>query len=253
MGDVVQREAGEALVLDLDGFEGPIDLLLALAREQKVDLTRISILALATQYLEFIARRRALRLEIAADYLVMAAWLAYLKSRLLLPPAERQDEEPSPEAMAASLAAQLRRAEAIQAAAARLRARPKLGEDVFARGMPEGVEIVGRITYVTSLAEFLAAYPRRVRERPTLTIVPTGLHSIEAALRRLEGLLGRMPEWQTLQYFLPPGLEGLVARSAIASTLVAALELARCGRARLRQERPFGPVYVRKTGPTADA
>ena len=250
------EETEDGLVLDLDGFEGPIDLLLALARDQKVDLTRISILQLADQYLDFIAQRRALRLEIAADYLVMAAWLAYLKSRLLLPEPEReQEEEPSAEAMAASLAAQLRRLEAIQAAAARRRARPKLGEEVFGRGAPEGIEIVGRVTYAVSLAEILTAYThrRKLAAPPVLTIASTGLHSIEAALQRLERMLGRIPEWQTLQHFLPPGLDGLIARSAVAATLVAALELTRSGRLRMRQDRPFGPVYLRKAGPIGSA
>ena len=240
----------EGLLLDLDGFEGPIDLLLTLARDQKVDLARISILQLATQYLDFIGSRRALRLEVAADYLVMAAWLAYLKSRLLLPDPP-SDEEPSAEVMAARLAAQLQRLEAVQAAAARLRARPKLGEEVFGRGAPEGLEIIGRVTYVISLTDVLSAYARRRRKAPpaALTIQPMRLHSVEAALERLERMLGRMPEWQVLEHFLPPTGDDLFKRSAVASMLIAALELTRSGRLVLRQEHPFGPLYLRKAGP----
>ena len=249
-------DAGAGLLLDLDGFEGPIDLLLALARDQKVDLARISILQLADQYLAFIERRRVLRLEIAADYLVMAAWLAYLKSRLLLPQEERPEEQPSAEELAEGLAFQLRRLEAMKDAAVRLLARPKLGEEVFPRGAPEGAEIVVRPVYSLSLFELLKAYAdrRRAAEAPAaLTVGSAGLFSIDAAIERFERMLGRLPDWQTLQAFLPPGLRaGLPARSALASTLVAALELTRTGRLQLRQERSFGPIYLRPSGGAAE-
>lgn len=248
-GDDLAQDVGVGLLLDLDGFEGPIDLLLALARDQKVDLARISILQLADQYLAFIERRRVLRLEIAADYLVMAAWLAYLKSRLLLPKEERQEEQPSAEELAEGLAFQLRRLEAMKEAADRLLARPKLGEEVFPRGAPDGTEIIARPVYSLSLFALLKAYAdrRQVSEAPApLTVGSAGLFSIDAALERFERMLGRLPDWQALQAFLPPGLRsGLPARSALAATLVAALELTRTGRLQLRQERSFGPIYLR--------
>ncbi len=243
------------LLLDLDGFEGPIDLLLALAREQKVDLARISILQLADQYLEFIARSQALRLEIAADYLVMAAWLAYLKSRLLLPEKEREEVRPTAEEMADALAFQLRRLEAVKAAAAQLLARPRLGETVWPRGAPEGTEVVLRPRYQISLFDLLRSYPnRRGTAQPQLTIVSTGLHTVEAALQRLERNLGRAGGWQSLLSFLPAKLRGgLPARSAVAATLLAALELSKLGRARLRQDRLFGPLYLRPADPPASS
>jgi len=242
------------LFLDLDGFEGPIDLLLVLAREQKVDLTKISILALAEQYLSFITRARSLRLEIAADYLVMAAWLAYLKSRLLLPVQEEQEVEPTAEEMAEALAFQLRRLEAMQEAAVRLMARPRLGEQVFPRGAPGGLQVVSAIRYELPLFDLLRAYAaqRNRRQASRLTIEPGRLHSVEAALQRLQRLLGRTPDWQTLSAFLPRGLKGdIVGRSGVASTLLAALELAKDGRLSLRQDRQFGPIWVRTGGDVA--
>ena len=184
--------ADEQLVLNLEGFEGPIDLLLTLARDQKVDLTHISILALAEQYLRFVQEARRLELEIAADYLVMAAWLAYLKSRLLLPKEEQGDDEPSGEEMAAALAFQLRRLEAIREAGTRLMARAQLGRDVFARGAPEGLRLVTRPEYEGSLFELLQAYGtvcRRGKAEP-LQIEPTRLFSMEDLLERLVGAVG---------------------------------------------------------------
>ncbi|HSE77809.1 MAG TPA: ScpA family protein [Alphaproteobacteria bacterium] len=238
-----------ALVVDLEGFEGPIDVLLTLARDQKVDLTKISILALADQYLAFIDGARELRLEIAADYLVMAAWLAYLKSRLLLPtPAESQDE-PSAAEMAEALAFQLRRLQAMQDAGVRLMARPQLGRDVFARGAPEGLRIVARPQYEATLYDLLRAFgEHKARvERGRLDIVPSELYSMEMALERLSTMLGRMPEWTTLISFLPQGIgDSLVLRSAHAAMLAAGLELVRSGRMHIRQDVPFGPIYVRK-------
>lgn len=245
--------AEERLVVDLEGFEGPLDLLLALAREQKVDLKRISILRLADQYLDFIAHARQLRLEVAADYLVMAAWLAYLKSRLLLPVAE-QEEEPTAAEMAAALAFQLQRLQAMQDAGARLLARPRLGREVFRRGAPERFRTLRTPVYHVTLFDLLKGYAEQHRRRDTaiLHITPTDLYSVDDALKRLRRLLGRTPDWQSIVHFLPPNIrEGVVARSALASTFVASLELARSGKVQLRQNTPFGPIYLRTVPETS--
>lgn len=237
----------DRLLLDIDGFEGPIDVLLALARDQKVDLTRISILALADQYLSFISHARQLRLELAADYLVMAAWLAYLKSRLLLP-APPGDEEPSGAEMAAMLAFQLQRLEAMKDAGVRLMERARLGRDFFKRGEPEAISTVTRPYFEVTLYEVLRAYARQYsrKEGSTLHIAPTELYSIEDAIARLRDVIGNIPDWTMLSRFLPPGLkDALLFRSAVASTFVATLELARSGRIELRQGDPFSPVYIR--------
>ena len=237
------------LVVDLEGFEGPIDVLLTLARDQKVDLTKISILALADQYLAFIESARELRLEIAADYLVMAAWLAYLKSRLLLPAPVESENEPSAAEMAEALAFQLQRLQAMQDAGVRLMARPRLGRDVFVRGAPEGLRIVARPQYEATLYDLLRAFgEHKARvERGRLDILPSELYSMEMALERLSTMLGRMPEWTTLASFLPQGLgNSLIFRSAHAAMLAAGLELVRSGRMHIRQDAPFGPIYVRK-------
>ena len=238
----------DGLIVDLDGFEGPIDMLLALARDQKVDLTHISILQLADQYLTFIAQARRVRLELAADYLVMAAWLAYLKSRLLLP-AREEDEEPSGPELAEALQFQLRRLEAMQAAGARLMGRPRLGRDVFARGAPEGIQLVARPVYDVALYDLLQAYgEQRMRlESSVLEILPTDLYSVDEALKRLSTLLGSTPDWAVLTSFLPEQfMEGVVMRSAIAATFTASLEMAREGKLKLRQATAFGPLYIRK-------
>lgn len=235
------------LVVDLDGYEGPIDVLLALAREQKVDLTRISILRLADQFLAFIAAARRLKLEIAADYLVMAAWLAYLKSRLLLPQPPALDE-PSGEELAAALAQQLQRLEAMQQAGIRLMARPQLGRDVFRRGAPEGLPRILVPVWDVSLYDLLKAYGdgRQRKEGAVLHIAPPELLSMDDALQRLERMLGRIPDWRSLMSFLPPvGGSGIVWRSAIAATFAASLELVRSGRLQLRQDTAFGPIYLR--------
>ena len=237
-----------ALVLDLEGYEGPIDVLLQLARDQKVDLTQISILALANQYLDFVSRARRLRLELAADYLVMAAWLAYLKSRLLLP-GPGDDEEPSGAEMAAALKYQLQRLLAMREAGARLMGLPRLGRDVFARGEPAPLRVVAETTYDISLYELLSAYGRtRSRvQATTLRIDPAELFSVDDALQRLGKLLGGMPGWNTLASFLPADLRGgLLWRSAVASTLAATLEMSRQGRVRIRQDGPFQPIYLRR-------
>ncbi len=248
-GDLDYRERRSAeLVLDLDGFEGPIDLLLTLAREQKVDLTKISILALAEQYLDFIQQARRLRLEIAADYLVVAAWLAYLKSRLLLPVSKDDEGEPSGAELAAALACQLQRLEAMRDAGQKLFARPLLGRDVFARGDPEGIRVVSRSEYVDTLYDLLRAYGQ-LKSRgkaETLQIEVMELYSMDLALERLTEMLGGMPDWTTLTSFLPSDLQGLMRTSAVASTFAASLELVRSGSAELRQEQDFGPIYLRR-------
>ena len=241
-----ETESSGTLVLDLEGYEGPIDMLLQLARDQKVDLTRISILALANQYLDFVSRARKLRLELAADYLVMAAWLAYLKSRLLLPEPE-EGEEPSGAEMAAALKYQLQRLQAMRDAGVHLMALPRLGRDVFARGEPVPLRVVAETTYDISLYELLSAYGRSRSQAQitTLRIDPADLYSVDDALNRLTGLLGDMPGWQTLSSFLPPELQGgLLWRSAIASTLAASLEMSKQGRLRIRQDGPFAPIYL---------
>lgn len=237
-----------ALILDLDGFEGPIDLLLSLARDQKVDLAKISILALAEQYLAFIAAARQLRLELAADYLVMAAWLAFLKSRLLLPEPPRDDDGPSGEEMAAAFAHRLQLLAAMRRAGAALMAGTLLGRDVFPRGAPDGIPCIDRPVYELSLYELLRAYGDSQRRRcgEVLVVAPPALHSLDDALRRLGRLVGHVPDWRELAAFLPDEFRGgLYRRSALAVTFAAALELARAGRIELRQERAFGPIHLR--------
>ena len=235
------------LILDLDGFEGPIDLLLGLAKDQKVDLKRISILELADQYLAYIEGVRQLRLELASDYLVMAAWLAYLKSRLLLPRAD-DDEEPDPELLAETLALQLRRLEAMREAGQRLFARDLLGRDVFPRGGAEGLLVIPRVFYSPSLHDLVRAYAnqRRRDHLRTMSIEPSEIYSVEVALRRLATMVGQNLDWMSLQSFLPLNLaDGLVARSALASTFAASLELAREGKIEVQQANMFGPIYLR--------
>lgn len=240
--------ADEPMIVDLEGFEGPLDMLLALARLQKVDLMSISILQLAEQFLSFIRSARNLRLEIAADYLVMAAWLAYLKSRLLLPP-EPGEEGQSGEEMAAALAFRLQRLEAMRKAAAQLMGRDRLGRDVFARGMPEGVRLVTRSAYVLSLFELLSGYSqgrsRRAAVAPML-IQRAAVYSMDDALIRMRRLLGSIPDWAVLEKFLPEDLQlsGAV-RSAIAATFIATLEMVRLGQAEMQQHEVFGPIYLR--------
>jgi segregation and condensation protein A len=245
--DFEDQPPEDRLVLDLDGFEGPIDVLLVLAREQKVDLTKIKIVPLVDQYLAFISQARKLKLEIAADYLVMAAWLAYLKSRLLLP--EPPEDEPSGEEMAANLAWQLQRLEAMQAAGVTLFARPRLGWDVFRRGMPEVIAADKKPRYEATLYDLLKAYAdqkRRVDAVQMLRIAPTSLYSVEDALERLEARLGKLPDWEVLVNFLPEDLrDPVVVRSATASTFAASLELAKQGRLLLRQLETFGPIYLK--------
>lgn len=247
--------ADAGLVLDLDGFAGPIDLLLALARAGTVDLAKISILQLADQYLDFIRRARPPRLEIAADYLVMAAWLAWLKSRLLLPEDDSAPDEPDPAELAEALALRLRRLDAMRRAAGRLMARDLLGRDVFARGMAEGVGTVAKPVYAVTLHDLLAAWAgnARARERRgALRIRPGPLFGLDEALRRLSALVGGAVEWTALARFLPPppgARDGLQERSQTASTFAAALELARRRRVEIRQSATFGSVFLRLRAP----
>lgn len=236
------------LVVALDGFDGPIDLLLGLAREQKVDLSKISILALAEQYLAFIASARQLRLEVAADYLVMAAWLAYLKSRLLLP--ELPEDEPNLGDMAEALKFQLLRLEAMQKASQQLLALPQLGVDIFMRDAPCGLEVDIKPVYYLPLYDLLAALgaPQRRRKPETYSVVRNRLFSMEESLVHLRRMLGIMPNWVTLQNFLPEvmGQQPLEARSAVASTFAATLEMVKSGELELRQDGTFAPIYMRR-------
>jgi segregation and condensation protein A len=246
--------APEQLVLDLDGYEGPIDLLLSLAREQKVDLAKISILALADQFLGFIAARRQLKLEIAADYLVMAAWLAFLKSRLLLPQPHDEDEADAAQ-MTAALGHRLKLLEAMQTAGRSLMARPRLGQDFFLRGAPEGLEAVPVVSWRLELFELLRAYGNSRRRTATalLVVEPSAYYSMEDALKRFAHFLGRLPDWRALVRFLPDDPHGdQMRRSALAATFAAALELARLGHITLRQDRAFGPIWL-KSPPAARA
>lgn len=240
----------DRLTLDLDGWEGPLDLLLALARGQKVDLATISILALVDQYLAFIRDARGLRLELAADYLVMAAWLAYLKSCLLLPKDPEQD--PSPEELALRLQLRLQRLGAMREAGARLMARDRVGRDVFPRGAPEGLRVVRKAAWRANLYDLIAAYGAvRARSAPHYHVVrQRPVMTLEAALERIQRLVGvRLDgarlDWARLESFLPDTADPAFRRSALASSFVAALELARRGRIEIAQEAPFAPVRVR--------
>lgn len=235
----------ERLTLDLDGWEGPLDLLLTLARTQKVDLREISILSLVEQYLTFIADAKKLKLEIAADYLVMAAWLAYLKSCLLLPKDEEAD--PSPEELALRLQLRLQRLSAMREAGARLLARDRLGRDVFARAAPEGLRVVRKCAWQADLYDLIAAYGSvRARNEPAVHVVGRRpVMTLEEALLRVERLIGVNMDWATIESFLPDTQDPEFRRSALASSFVAALELARQGKVQLDQKSPFSPLLVR--------
>ncbi len=238
----------ECLVVDVDGFEGPLDLLLQLARDQKVDLAKISILALAEQYLAFIEAARRLRLEIAADYLVMAAWLAYLKSRLLLP-AEEEDEEPSGEELAAALARRLKHLEAIREAGRRLMGFARLGIDVFARGEPEPLSVNTRIVWDAKLYDLLSAYATlRLRGIAShVTLERRTVFTLQEARDRLMRMIGATPQWETLDSYLVEYLaEPELRVTARASAFSASLELVREGELELKQSAPFAPLYVRR-------
>jgi len=242
-----------SLLVDVTGFEGPLDLLLHLARNQKVDLSRISIQALAEQYLKFIDSARAIRLELAADYLVMAAWLAYLKSRLLIPK-QPGDEGESGEELAAVLQFRLKRLEAMRDAAARLVNRNRLGRDVFARGMPEMVIIDKRNEYSASLYDLLTAYAIQ-RQRQAVTnvrIAKRGVWSLKEARDILTRLVGTFKDWTALDQFLIAYMTTPEERStAIASSFAATLELVREGHIEMRQQDAFAPLYLRSRATAA--
>jgi len=249
--DGYETASAHQLVLNLEGFEGPLDLLLLLARAQKVDLTQIAILPLVEQYLDFIAEARRLKLEVAADYLVMAAWLAYLKSRLLLPD-EADDDEPSAEEMAMRLQLQLQRLNAMRDCGARLMGRDRMGRDTFARGNPEPVIVHKKAAYDVTLYELLKAYAQqRTRNTVVALHIPVRpVYTLDEALHRLSKMLGEMPDWTILQAFLPSHLDDpRMVRSAIASMFVAGLELAREGKAEIQQTETFGPIFMRGKNP----
>ncbi|RDV01078.1 segregation/condensation protein A [Undibacter mobilis] len=237
-----------AMIVDVEGFEGPLDLLLTLARQQKVDLHKISILALADQYLIFIEQARKVRLELAADYLVMAAWLAYLKSRLLLPEAA-PGEGPSAEDMALALANRLRRLEALREFASRMMDRPQLGRDVFGRGLPEPIAEIKKPEYTATLYDLLSAYAVQ-RQRTTLSRVrfkKRTVWSLAEARQTLERMIGQSSDWSRIDSFLIQYVvEPALAATVFASSFASALELVRDGRAEIHQKDAFSPIYMRK-------
>ena len=245
MTDLFRARDDDALTLTLDGWEGPLDLLLSLARAQKVDLHAISILALVEQYLAYLAQAGALKIEIAADYLVMAAWLAYLKSCLLLPRDEQAD--PSPEELAVRLQQRLMRLDAMREAGARLVGGDRIGRDVFVRGWPEGLRLVRTAAWQASAFDLYAAYGRvRARTQPAMHVVAhRAVMTLEDAIARVAALIGQAIEWTSLEAFLPVTRDPAFRRSALASSFVAALELARQGRVELAQAEAFGDVRLR--------
>jgi segregation and condensation protein A len=251
---VSDRLAAEALIVDVDGFEGPLDLLLMLSRTQKVDLRQISILALARQYLAFIDEAKTLRIELAADYLVMAAWLAFLKSRLLLPP-DPAAEGPSGEELAAHLAFQLERLAAMRDVAAKLMARDQLGRDMFARGLTEDVARVRRVQWTASLLDLMQAYARiRTRDdfRP-FVLDREAVMTMEQALERMRHLIGFAGDWTDIASYLPDGWDAdpVRRRSSTAATFAASLELVKEGKIELRQSDVYAPILIRKRTPRA--
>lgn len=246
---VSERVAAEALIVDVGAYEGPLDLLLTLSRTQKVDLRQISILALAHQYLAFVEKAKELRLELAADYLVMAAWLAFLKSRLLLPP-DPTDDGPSGEELAAHLAFQLERLEAMRKSAARLMARDQLGRDFFARGVTEDVQRVRKVTYTATLLDLMQGYARiKTKDdfRPFM-LDRDAVMTMEQALNSLRHLIGFAGEWTDIMSYLPEGwqLDPAKRRSSTAATFAASLELAKEGKIDIRQGETFAPIQIRK-------
>lgn len=251
---VAERREEEMLVVDLSGFEGPLDLLLAMARTQKVDLMQISVLQLAEQYLIFVEKARALRIELAADYLVMAAWLAFLKSRLLLPP-DPTEEGPNAEDLAAHLAFQLERLNAMREAASSLMARDRLGQQRFVRGAPEQVTKNRQVKWEAGLIDLMRAYARlRTRDefRP-YAFDRRDVFTMEQALERVRSLIGYVGDWTSLSEFMPDGWEGdgPRRRSATAATFAATLELARQGQLEIRQSETFAPIAIRRRSPDA--
>jgi len=245
-----ERSESEQLLLYLGSFDGPIDMLLSLARDQKVDLTKISILALAHQYLDFVEKARALRLELAADYLVMAAWLAYLKSRMLIPQEERKQAEPTAQELADALQFQLRRLEAMRKTADDLFRLPRLGFNVFSRGEPEGLHVSYVAKYDMTYYDLLKSYGdvKQRQQNSVYKLNPVKLFTLEEAMSRMESMLGKIPqEWVSLFMFLPGGLtERIRKRSAVASTFGGALEMVKRGLLELQQEKNYAPIYIRR-------
>ncbi|MEZ0244158.1 MAG: ScpA family protein [Sphingomonas sp.] len=241
----MDAEASETLTIDIDGWEGPLDLLLTLARNQKVDLRAISILELVDQYIAFMEHAREIKLELAADYLVMAAWLAYLKSALLLP--RNPEETPSPEELALRLHLRLERLNAMREAGARLVARDRLGRDVFLRAAPEGLRVVRKGKYEAEIYDLIAAYGRiSARTRPVMHVVAVrDVMTLEEAIERVGRLVGARIDWTTIESFLPDEATGLYRKSALASSFVAALELARQGKLEMKQKSAFAPLYLK--------
>ncbi|WP_146345216.1 segregation and condensation protein A [Phaeobacter marinintestinus] len=249
---VRERLAAESLIVDVDGFEGPLDILLTLSRTQKVDLRKISVLELAKQYLAFVEKAKALRIELAADYLVMAAWLAFLKSRLLLPP-DPSEEGPSGEELAAHLAFQLERLQAMRDASARLWARDRLGRDFFARGQSEDVTRIRTVTYSATLLDLMQGYARiRTRDefRP-FVMDRDSVFTMEQALERMRPLIGFAGSWTAMESYLPQGwgADPAKRRSATAATFAASLELVKEGQLEIRQSEQFAPIQLRKKEP----
>lgn len=234
------------LTIDIEGWEGPLDLLLALARNQKVDLRHLSILALVEQYLVFIDEARALKLELAADYLVMAAWLAYLKSALLLPKDPTID--PSPEELALRLQMRLERLNAMRESGARLMARDRIGRDIFLRGNPEGLRVVKARAWACDYFDLITAYGQvKARTQPMMHVVKRRqVMTLEEALDRVSSMIGRAIEWTAIEAFLPVAADPALRKSALASSFVAALELAKRGTIDLQQDGTFAPLLVRK-------
>ena len=246
---VEERVVLETLIVDVDGFEGPLDLLLVLSRSQKVDLRKISVLDLAVQYLSFIEKATELRIELAADYLVMAAWLAFLKSKLLLPP-ELTDSGPSGDELADYLAFQLERLEAMRNVAANLMARDRLGKDRFKRGLTEDVQRRRTVNYSANLLDLMQGYARiRTKDdfRPFVMDRESVL-TMEQALERLRGMIGFMGDWTDIASYLPDGWSenSKKLRSATASTFAASLELAKEGKIEIWQDSTFSPIQIRK-------
>ena len=245
--EIDKADAEPSFLVDVDGFEGPLDLLLELARRQKVDLHKISVLALAEQYLAFVEEARRVRLELAADYLVMAAWLAYLKSRLLLPEAPKGDE-PAAADLAAALALRLRRLEAIRKAAEQLVNRPRIGRDMFLRGRPEGVSVIRHSEYQASLYDLLSAYAqqRQIQALSRVTLKRRVVWSLAEARDALERLAGAISEWTVMdEYLIEYCVTPELRRTVRASSFSASLEMVREGRIDIRQDRPFAPIWVR--------
>ncbi len=249
INEIELAEGRESLLVDVDGYEGPLDLLLTLSRNQKVDLRKISILALAEQYLKFVDAAKQLRIELAADYLVMAAWLAFLKSRLLLP-VDADDDGPSGEELAAHLAFQLERLEAMRRSAARLMARDQLGRDFFVRGQGEAEEKRRVVKYTANLLDLLQAYARiKTREDfEPLHLQRAAIYTMEQALERMRGLISHAVDWNDLEVFLPEGwlVDPGKRRSALASTFAATLELVKSGQLKMRQTDIFAPILLRR-------